>query len=300
MFKKRITPGLAAVSLLASVGLVGSLPASAIELEPNEVVPAPVGTNALLGYFYFNHTGEIGSVRGGASDYSAHANNYTELFRYVRYIDLGGTEGILEVLQPVTQTEGYTSHGSISTSNAGPTIFIAGFWPINDKANDRYLAFLMNLYVPTEGNNDRLQYDPQLGFHQGFDEHWSADFDADIYLYQDNSSGGTIYKQTISQDPSYQFQAFANYAWQPGFVSSIGWEAEFGGRGTISGFDGGSGQYLNDAPAGIATEFEKIRLTTSYFVTPQFQLLGEVQHDFVDVGAPHSEIQTVIRGLYVF
>lgn len=40
-------------------------PVRAIEFEPNEIVPAPPGTNAALGYLYFNHLGEITAASPG-------------------------------------------------------------------------------------------------------------------------------------------------------------------------------------------------------------------------------------------
>src|SRR4051794_23688259 len=58
--------------LLAAAG-----PARAIEFEPNEIVAVPPGTNAVLGYLYFNHLGEITAASpGGIPDHSAHANQF--------------------------------------------------------------------------------------------------------------------------------------------------------------------------------------------------------------------------------
>ena len=62
--------------------------------------PSPPGTNAVLGYFYYNRLGEITAASpGGIPDHSASANQFVELLRYAHWFNLGtnGPLGILEV-----------------------------------------------------------------------------------------------------------------------------------------------------------------------------------------------------------
>jgi hypothetical protein len=288
--------------LLAAAG-----PARAIEFEPNEIVAVPPGTNAVLGYLYFNHLGEITAASpGGIPDHSAHANQFVELLRYAHWFNFAtnGPLGILEVIQPFVQTfDIHTATGSQpSSSVAGPTIFIAGIWPVNDKETSTYLAFLFNLYVPTSGidSNNRVQYDPQLAFHKGFGPNWSIDLTGDVYFYQNGDIPlGNGVTQKFSQTPSYQMQAFVNYAVTPTTVLSLGWETFLGGKQSLQGFNI-DGVSVLGGPNGVKTESQRIRATASHFFTPNFQLLGELRHEFVNVGGQKQDIGVLLRALYLF
>src|SRR4029453_18433885 len=85
---RSVTAGLIAAQVMSLQFL--AQPCRAIEFEPNEIVAAPPGTNAVLGYLYFNHLGQITAASpGGIPDHSAHANQFVELLRYAHWFNFG-------------------------------------------------------------------------------------------------------------------------------------------------------------------------------------------------------------------
>jgi hypothetical protein len=80
-----------------------------------------------------------------------------------------------------------------------------------------------------------------------------------------------------------------NYAWNASLVTSLGYEGEVGGR-----------QYLNGIGTGTKTEFQEIRLVSSYAVTPSLQLLGELNHQFQNIGGFKQDLGVTLRALYTF
>ena len=307
----RLIPRIATASLVfaefMTLQLATVKPARAIEFEPNEIVAAPPGTNAVLGYFYYNRLGDVTAASpGGIPDRSASANQFVELLRYAHWFNFStnGPLGILEVIQPFSQTfDIHTAAGSQpSSSIAGPTIFIAGIWPVNDADTRTYLTFLFNLYVPTSGinSNNRVQYDPQLAFHKGWGPKWSVDLTGDVIFYQNGDIQlGNEVTQKFSQNPTYQLQAFVNYAVTETTVLSLGWETLLGGNQSLQGLSLG-GVTVGGGPNGVKTKSQRIRLTVSHFFTPNFQLLGEVRHEFVNVGGQRQNVGTLLRALYLF
>ena len=58
---------------------------------------------------------------------------------------------------------------------------------------------------------------------------------------------------------------------------------------------------LCGGPLCAKTELRKeFCLTLSHFFTPNFQLLGEVRHEFVNVGGQRQNVGTLLRALYLF
>jgi len=125
--------------------------------------------------------------------------------------------------------------------------------------------------------------------HQGFGEKWSIDLTGDYIFYGNNTNTGNASYDAISQHPTTQLQAFVNYAWNASLVTSLGYEGEVGGR-----------QYLNGIGTGTKTEFQEIRLVSSYAVTPSLQLLGELNHQFQNIGGFKQDLGVTLRALYTF
>jgi hypothetical protein len=86
-----------------------------------------------------------------------------------------------------------------------------------------------------------------------------------------------------------QLQGFVNYSWSGGIVTSLGYEGETGGR-----------QYQDGTSLPGKTEFQEARFVVSYPVTPSFQVLGEINHQFQNIGGFKQALGITLRALYTF
>lgn len=280
--------------------LLAPRPARATELEPNEFVTAAPGTTALIGYFIYGDHDSYRPVGGPTAAQGAHFTDVLGIARGAKYFDIGNVEFLVEFLQPFGTYDDAKINGAKLSGGFGfgDTTLAAAVWPINDKARQTYLGVTLYLTVPdgtydrSRSNNlggNRMVYDPELAFHQGFGPHWSVDVSGDVIAYGDNGAASVLYHQTLTQKPTVQIQGFVNYAWPNTLVTSIGYESEFAGR-----------QSLDRVETGGATNFEEIRFVNSYSITPAFQILGEVNHQFSNVGGFKQDLGVTIRTLYAF
>jgi hypothetical protein len=290
---------LAAMSILAAL----SYPATALatELEPNEFVTAPPGTTALIGYFVYGDNQSYRPVGQPAITQNTHLNETVGIARAAEYFNIGKVEALVEFLQPFGRL-GDAKIGGVnypSSSGIGDTTFALAVWPLNDKANRTYLGLTLYVVVPdgayTHGKTinlggNRFVYDPEIAFHKGFDDTWSVDASADLIEYGHNTNAGSAaLGQTLSQQATVQLQAFANYFWAGRIVTSLGYEGESGGRQSLAG-----------VATTAKTDFTEIRFVNAYSVTPAFQVLGEVNHQFSNVGGFKQQLGVTVRTLYAF
>jgi len=276
-------------------------PVWATELEPDEFVTAPPGTTALIGYFVYGDHDSYQPVGGPSINHGTHLDEVVGIDRAAEYFDVGGVEALVEFLQPFGTLDNARIAGArySASTGIGDTIFAAAVWPINDKAAQRYLGVTLYLTVPDGAYNrtetinlggHRMVYDPEIAFHQGFDKHWSADVSGDFIAYGDNDdAGGALARETLSERPTAQLQGFLNYAWANKVVTSVGYEGERAGR-----------ERLDDVRTTAETNFDEVRLVNSYSVTPSFQLLAEVNHQFSNVGGFKQDLGVTLRTLYAF
>jgi hypothetical protein len=275
-------------------------PIMATELEPYEFVAAPPGTTALIGYLVYGDHQSYQPVDGPSITHDTHLDENVGIARAAQYFDIGSVEVLVEFLQPF----GVLSNARIdgehfsNSSGAGDTTLAASVWLMNDKAARRYLGLTLYLVVPDGAydrretinlGGNRMVYDPELAFHQGFNDQWSFDLSADVLAYGDNTNAGAQTRQTSTERPTAQLQYFLNYAWPTKVATSIGYEGERGGRESLSGIrtDG-------------ATSFDEIRVVNSYAVTPAFQVLGELNHQFSNIGGFKQDFGVTLRTLYAF
>jgi hypothetical protein len=286
------------------VGLLGALLLSpallATELEPDEFVAAPAGTTALIGYLVYGDHQSYDPVDGPSSTRGTHLDAVEGIARAAQYFDIGPVEALVEFLQPFGALSNARIDGDhlAGSSGAGDTTLAASVWPINDKAANRYLGLTFYLVVP-DGAYQRNQavnlgghrwvYDPEVAFHQGLSKQWSVDVSTDLLAYSHNTDTGGLARQTLTQAPTVQLQAFLNFAWARGIQTSIGYEGERGGRETLA-----------DIPTATATRFDEIRFVNAYSVTPAFQILGELNHQVSAVGGFKQDFGVTLRTLYAF
>ena len=138
-----------AAMLLGSAGI-----ASAQEIEPNDFLPAPDGTNINLNYFVFGHGGAFINPNGtNIPNSSANAFIGVERFAHYQYL-FGHPAGFL-----VAQAFGSISNPTVGGTNLGIATgasnvnLAAFFWPYANFERKDYLVVGAYSYPPIVSYN---------------------------------------------------------------------------------------------------------------------------------------------------
>jgi hypothetical protein len=294
-----------ALTLFASCGLAclflavaGAGTAKSQEIEPSDFVPAPAGTNLLLGYYYYGHGTEY-NLKDGPTIKDSGVEVNIGVARYGHYFDVAGHPAGLQIYQPFGSQSGAHVDGLSlgSTFGAGDTILSGAFWPYANAANKTYVVGVVYLNVPDGGYNprsqvnigdNRLSGDVQVGMSKGIGDRFSFDAAFDATFYADNTDafpGG----QRLNQAPTYRGQLWLNWAWSRAFSTSIGWDGLFGGR-----------QNLDGIFTGASSEEQRVRAAALLFLSPRFQTTLELNHDVEHSGNFKQEFGAILRLLYIF
>jgi hypothetical protein len=284
---------------LTALAVVGMPRVQAQEVEPNEFVPLPAGTNLAAGYYIYGNETKFNFAKGNSFTNKTGLQVNLGAARYVHYSEILGHPAGVEMVQIFGSESGGQIGGQKLGSAFGATnVALAGFfWPYADQANGQYLVVVGWLYPPTGtydshspvniGDN-RWRGNVQLGWSHLIGTHFSYDVGFDTMLYGDNDNafpGG----RRLNQDPTYRLQLWASWRWTPSFQTSIGYEGFFGGKQSLSGTFNGQ-----------KTEEQRLRAAASYFITPALQGLVEVNHDANVVGGFKQNFGVTARVLYVF
>ncbi|GAN77159.1 hypothetical protein [Acidisphaera rubrifaciens] len=264
--------------------------AAAQSIEPGDLIPAPAGTNVILGYYIYDHfdSVNVASKHPGSGTYNASFNLNLFIERYVHFFNIGDTPAGYQIFD----VNGFQS-GTIAGANADAggqnQLALSVFaWPGANSATKTYPFAGIYLYPPVNSAGfGSLGWagDLQVGISQGYGDHWNFEFTAyGTYTGPTTSPAGKT-----TQDIAYTLEGWAEYNWNPQLNTSIGWTTELGGV-----------SQLNYNFTGNKTEIEQIRGWVGYFVTPAAQIGLEVNHDFVAVGGLHAPIGLLARALYVF
>jgi hypothetical protein len=284
---------LAALASLSPAGAVAQ------EIEPNEYIPLPPGTNLFLGYYVYGHNTEFSFNNGPTLKNNTGSEVNVAVARYVHYTEVLGHPAGYEIYQ-IFGSVADTKIGGEHLNNAfgAENVAIGAFiWPYANEQAGNYLAVAGWLYPPTGtydphsvvnlGDN-RWRGDIQIGWNQSFGPHFSYEIGEDTMFYGDNSNafpGG----QRLSQTPTYRLQAFLNWRWTPKLQTSFGYEGFFGGV-----------QQLDGTKNGMETQEQRLRVTASYFITPRWQVLLELNHDVAATGEFKQGFGTTLRVLFAF
>lgn len=285
--------------LLVAIGIGCAVPASASAQEalPNDFLPAPPGTNLLLGYYSYGTNDRFEPVGGPSVD--ARLDSHFGIGRYVRYFDVGGYTAGVQVFQVFGSLNG----GRIgnqrlgNASGAQNLTLSAFFWPIANATSKTYLLSAAFLYPPTGSydrraplnvGDNRWRGTVQFGLNQGIVDRLSFDLGVDVTFYGANDQAFPGDRQ-LTQDPSTRVQFWLNWAWSPKLTTSVGWLGQFGGR-----------QYIDDSFNNVRTGTQRIRAAALYFVTPTLQTALELNHDVAAHGGFKEDFGAVLRLAYVF
>jgi Protein involved in meta-pathway of phenol degradation len=268
----------AATAVAINAAIVLPEAANALDVDPGDYQAAAPGTNLALGYALFGWNNRFKTKTGDRVPNSS-LNTQVGILRLVHYTDLLGITADPQIFI----TFGALNNGKLGGENLdssfglGDTILASTFWFINQPEQKRWVGVTPFFFFPTGKYQDgkalnvgenRFKQVLQVGYVQGFAEKWTTDLIADTTFYEDNDDFGEKGKQTLSQDNSYQVQAWLRYAIMPNWQVGAGYSGTFGGVTEVNGDSNGG-----------ATRSQQLRLITQYFPEPSLQLQAAVTTD---------------------
>lgn len=296
---RRHRPTIATALVAAGLAAAAAAPAAAIDVNSADYLPAPAGTNLLMIYSQYATRGEYVSTSGTTYSTDTGLDSYVNILRYVHYFDVMGLPALVQTLIPAGTLYNARLNGADlgAAAGLGDPIFSVAFWPVSNKATETYVAIAPYLHVPLgqyDANDalnmgeNRWKLDLQGAWYQGLGNGFALQITADVIWYGDNTDAGGG-DQTLTQDNTYQFQAWLAYAFAPTWSVAAGYSRYWGGD-----------EYLNGIATGTATEKDQLRLELSKFVTPTFQVLGLIQRDFNTEGGFPEDFRGTVRLTQVF
>lgn len=206
IYKKNM--GILFFGLTAMVALTNE--ASAFEVDPLDYLAAPEGTN--LAIFY---TGYINNL-GGNNGLKLNAN--VDIARFVFFRKFLGYTIDPQVIIPFGyQNLSISGAQNIDTAGVADPIVAATVWFYEGKKTQFGVTPLVSLPIGSYSNDGALSFGSNRFagtlqaalIHSPIPKLWLEGV-ADITLYTDNKKFGPT-SATLSQKPSYQFQALASY-----------------------------------------------------------------------------------------
>jgi hypothetical protein len=270
--------------------------ARAQEAEPGDFTPAPDGTNVLLGYYVYGHQTDYSIARGPTVKNSGLEVNVA-LARYVHFDYIHDIPAGFQIIQEFGSLSGGHIDGThLPNAFGAANITLSAFmWPYANVETKTYIGFagFVNPPTGTYDKNSGLNVgapnwtgDLQLFANKGIGDNISLDLGFDFRDFGDSTAPGGLRTRT---DPDFRFQAWATYRFTPALSASLGYEGLLGGK-----------VYTNDFFTGQKSEEQRLRGNVAMFLTPVFQVLLELNHDFVRVGGFKQDFGTTLRLLYVF
>ncbi len=296
----RMIERIAASAIVAAVSsLACTSPVRAIDVEANDYVDAPDGTNVVLGYYSFSHANAYNSTTAGTYTRQTHLDENLGIFRYVYYNSVFGVHYVAQFLIPVASLNNVDIGGAHlnNTFGAADPILSVGVWGISNVAAKQYLTLFSYTSLPigsysssralSIGTNSWAE-DIQANYTQRLYKGLGIDIDLD-YIYTGDNTDANVLGQTLKQKSSYQVETWLNYDITPTSFFAVGWLGEFGGTQTINGI-----------PNGSKTEYQQIRGEYAFRPTPTIQLLAKVYHDINVVGGFKDDIGFTLRFVKAF
>ncbi|KAA8731165.1 transporter [Acinetobacter qingfengensis] len=272
----------------------------AVDLNSQDLIPAPAGTNAVLGYMTYATRDSFATSNGTQIKNNTELKSLVGIFRYVHYMDIGGYIVAPQVLLPY----GGLYDGSLNNTHldsgtgAGDPIFAAPVWLINTSKTN--FAVVPYLYVPVGAydagrtlnvGENRWKFNLQLGGTQQLGSGFSTQISADVMWYGDNKDATGNDVGLLEQDHTYQFQGWLTYTppLDKTWTLAAGYSKYWGGKQTLDGIENGQ-----------MTKVDQIRLELSKFVAPTIQLQGQLQRDLKAEGAFKEDLRATLRLMKVF
>ena len=273
--------------------------AHAIDVEANDFVDAPDGTNVLLGYYQYQNADRYNSTTTGTFKHKTNLDQNTGIARYVYYNSVFGVHYAAQVLIPFAGLTGTQIGGARlnDTFGAADPIVSVGFWPVANVAQKQYVSIFSYTSLPIGSYNrdqalsigtNRWTQDTLIDYTQKWWKGFTTDISGD-YIFYGTNSDLALPGQSLKQKATWVASAWLDYDTTPTSFVAIGWVGNFGGTQTIEGNYTGS-----------KTEFQQIRAEFAYRPQPTLQLLAKVYHDINVVGGFQHDIGIEFRVVKAF
>ncbi|WP_082655797.1 transporter [Aureimonas sp. D3] len=284
--------------MLAAAGVALSPSAArAIDIAPGDYAVLPAGTS--LGALYFQYTSADSLHVIGPGDVPAsELKTAVGILRGLHFTEVGGVPIALHLILPFGGFPEARIGGVEQPTAEGFGDVTTGFtiYPINTGAGEFATTVGLSAFVtmPT-GHHDfgRISIGsgawtatPQVGLIQGLGHGFFFDGAADVAFRRDSEEAGNL---TVSQDPSFQLQAYLRYQVSQATSVSFGYSGTFGGD-----------SFVNDRATGLQTRSDQLRLFANTFVTPTVQIQGMIGTDIHAEGGFKQDLVAQIRLLTVF
>jgi hypothetical protein len=299
----------ALISLGALAGLVGH--AHAFDVDPGDYTALPAGTSLYVNYSFYT-TRDGASFTNGTGDPNASLDSYIGVARFVHYMDIGGMIVDPQVIIPYgwLYDGSLTPFGSLdNASGIGDPLVAATFWLVNKPHQDYGTYFgvtpFLSIPVGQYDENQLLNIGEnrwkgilQVGLNQGLGNGFLIDLYADATWYGKNDDFRTELAlppgTTLTQDTSYEFQAWLRYNVNQTTSLNLGYAKYWGGDSYFH--PGGAGKVAT----GFATDSQELRFALQKFVDPTLQLQAEVFKEVEQKGGFDEELQINFRVLKIF
>ncbi|RRH73434.1 transporter [Falsigemmobacter faecalis] len=283
-----VSAALAAMTLSAA-------PALAADVQPGDY--AWVGDGRTLAIAYVQNQQAKSFRAADGSDVPASKLDANVLIlRAVHYRELAGQKFAFHAIAPMGKFSTATIGGADQPVKNGLGDLTLGVtWFPMTSAEPTGTTFGISGFVTAPTGNYEpghvsvatggWSFTPQLGMVQGLGNGFFLDAAAEANIYRDFSKDGVA----ISQDTTYQAQAYLRYQWDEATAFSLGYTEKSGGD-----------LFVNGAAAGQKTDFKQIRLLASKFVNPTTQVQLMLGKDTEVRGGFKNEPLAQVRFTKVF
>lgn len=251
--------------IIPLLGLPLSSGALALDNDADDYLAGalPAGTNLAAFYYQFatrDHSFASGrSVTGGSLD------SQIGILRYARFVEIGPFLADPQFLLPIGSLYGNDTLNPLgSATSVGDLILASTVWLHRNTEAGTFAGITPILYVPTGSYNpDRtlnIGENRWKGAIQGgvalpiFTRDLTLQISADVTFYGDNNRYGAL-RQTLSQAPLAQFQAWLKYNITKDFDIRFGTDYFLGGHTSVNGISNRDGLATGNIRVGFAYNF---------------------------------------------
>ncbi len=283
--------------VLLGAGLSCSRPASALDLDAGDYVPAAAGTT--LGLLYLQQAERDHLYRDGHRlAGSPGLDSQIGILRLVHYADLGGYRVAPQILLPFGRLDGRHDGNALGDSSGlADPILAMPVWLLEQPQRRRYFAITPYLFDPVGrydhdqplnlGEN-RWKLTLQAGYVTGLGDRLALDLAADVTFYGDNDSYGPL-RLNHEQKPSYQYQGFLRYPLGDTLDLRAGLSWQHGGENCLDSSWLDDSQRTGKWSAGFA-----------WFFRPDAQLAATFGRDLAVDNGFREDSRVNLRLLYAF
>ncbi|WAL81811.1 transporter [Pandoraea sp. XJJ-1] len=282
--------------VFAALAVAGAVPSAhaVVETDPGDYVPLPAGTNLAILYYQHAYRTSLYSS-GNRLDTPFKLSTDVALARYVHYFDVAGFRANVQAILPFASVRLQAPVAS-SANGVGDPMLGAVVWMLNHPDTQRALALSAFVSLPAGS------YDASRGSINVGENRWKGVFQLTYTqpiasrLYLDVTGEYAVYGKNndfaglnYQQKASYEVQTHLRYVVTPRTTLGLSYYQTMGGRSTLGGVDQNNrintGRYL---------------VTLAHFVTPTWQLQGQVGQDLHVSNGPKENFRVNLRLVKVF